>query len=278
MTKLDYNVCIVHFPHSMAWWELGELICYSLRELGFKANIQHRKMESDCRNIILGAFILEPEFIKKVPQNSIFINTEQLYLDDQKSNWPSDIYEWARNFETWDYSDKNIEKFLEHGITGVKKLELGYQKELNRIVSSGNQDIDVLFYGSHGERRNKIINDLRAEDLNIKAVFGVYGKERDDLIARSKVILNFHHYNSHIFEVVRVFYLLTNSKAVVGEVSESTSIDKIFLDCIKPAPYDGLVNACKRLVNDKSERHLLESKGFDLFSKIPQKDFTSKII
>lgn len=278
MTKLDYNICIVHFSHSMAWWELGELICYSLRELGFQVNIQHRKMESDCQNIILGAFILESEFIKKVPPNSIFFNTEQLYLDDQKLMWPSDIYEWARNFETWDYSDRNIEKFLQHGITGVKKLGLGYQKELNRIDSSGNQDIDVLFYGSIGERRNKIINDLRAEGLNVKAVFGLYGKERDDLIARSKVILNFHHYNSHIFEIVRVFYLLTNSKAVVGEVSESTIIDKIFLDCIKAAPYDGLVNACKRLVNDKSERHLLESKGFDLFSKIPQKDFTSKII
>ena len=278
MKKLDYNICIVHFPHSMAWWELGELICYSLRELGFQVNIQHRKIESDCRNIILGAFILEPEFIKKVPPNSIFVNTEQLYLYDQKSMWPSDIYEWARNFETWDYSDKNIETFLKHGITRVKKLELGYQKELNRIVSSDNQDIDVLFYGSHAERRNKIINDLSAEGLNVKAVFGVYGKERDDLIARSKLILNFHHYNSHIFEIVRVFYLLTNSKAVVGEVSESTSIDQIFLDCIRPAPYDGLVKACKRLVDDKGERHLLESKGFDLFSKIPQRDYTYQLI
>ena len=112
--KLDYNVCLVHFPHSMALWELGELICFSLRDLGFKVEIQHRKMESDCRNILLGAFLLEPEFIKKIPQNSIFINTEQLYLDDQKSIWPSDIYEWARNFETWDYSDKNIEKFFKN--------------------------------------------------------------------------------------------------------------------------------------------------------------------
>lgn len=192
--------------------------------------------------------------------------------------WPSDIYEWAKNFETWDYSDKNIEKFIHEGINGVKKLELGYQKELNRIISTNNQDIDVLFYGSLANRRNKIINDLRAEGLNVKAVFGVYGKERDDLIARSKVVLNFHHYNSHIFEVVRVFYLLSNSKAVVGEVNDSTSIDKTFLNCIKAAPYKGLVNACKILVNDKTERVLLENKSFDVFSKIPQADNISKLI
>jgi len=278
MKKLDYNICIVHFAHSMAWWELAELIYYSLSELGFNVSIQHRKMESNCRNIIFGAFVLEPEFIKKVPSNSIFVNTEQLYLDDQKSMWPSDIYEWAKNFETWDYSDKNIEKFIHEGINGVKKLELGYQKELNRIISTNNQDIDVLFYGSLANRRNKIINDLRAEGLNVKAVFGVYGKERDDLIARSKVVLNFHHYNSHIFEVVRVFYLLSNSKAVVGEVNDSTSIDKTFLNCIKAAPYKGLVNACKILVNDKTERVLLENKSFDVFSKIPQADNISKLI
>jgi hypothetical protein len=276
--KLDYNVCLVHFPHSMAWWELGELICFSLRDLGFKVEIQHRKMESDCRNILLGAFLLEPEFIKKIPQNSIFINTEQLYLDDQKSIWPSDIYEWARNFETWDYSDKNIEKFFEHGIKNVKKLGLGYQKELNRIVSMGTQDIDVLFYGSIGDRRKKIIDDLSSEGMNVKAVFGVYGKERDDLIARSKVILNFHHYNSHIFEVVRVFYLLSNAKAVVGEVSESTSIDKIFLDSIKPTLYSDLVIACKKLVNEDSERHFLENKGFETFSKFPQSNYTTQLI
>ena len=64
----------------------------------------------------------------------------------------------------------------------------------------------------------------------------------------------------------------------MGEVNETTSIDKNFLDCIKPASYDQLVNACKVLINDKSERHLLESKGFDLFSKIPQIDLISKII
>lgn len=262
----------------MAWWELGELIYYSLKELGFEVNIQHRKMESNCRNIILGAFILEPEYITKIPKNSIFVNTEQLYLDDQKSLWPSDIYEWAKNFETWDYSEKNIEKFIERGIHGVKKLGIGYQQELNRIVKSDNEDIDVLFYGSLADRRIKIINDLKAEGLNVKTVFGVYGKERDDLIARAKVILNFHHYNSHIFEVVRVFYLLTNSKAVVGEVGKSTSIEQIFLDSIRAAPYDGLVEACKSLVKNDTERRLLEHKGFETFSRFLQTDCTAKMV
>ena len=106
----------------------------------------------------------------------------------------------------------------------------------------------------------------------------VWGIERDKLISRSKVILNFHHFNSHIFEIVRVFYLLTNSKAVIGEVSQSTSIDKIFLDAIEPAPYDKLVEACKRLVNNKSERRSLEIRGFDIFSNNLQTNYISKLV
>lgn len=265
----------------MAWWELGELICYSLRDLGFKAEIQHRKMEKNCKNILLGAFVLEPEYIKKLPSNTIFVNTEQLYKDDQKLLWPSDIYEWARSYETWDYSDRNIEKFNEHGIFNVKKLDIGYQKELNRIQNSHIQDIDILFYGAIRERRKKIIDDLKSVGLNIHTFTypnAIWGAERDNLIARSKIILNLHHYDSHIFESVRVFYLLTNKKAVISEISKTTSINEVFYKSIKPAPYEELVETCKKLIDNDHERLSLEKKGFDTFSMHPQKNFTARLL
>ena len=265
----------------MAWWELGELICYSLRDLGFKAEIQHRKMEKNCINILLGAFKLEPEYIKKIPSNTIFVNTEQLYKDDQKLLWPSDIYDWARNFETWDYSDRNIEKFNEHGIFNVKKLDIGYQKELSRIQNSPIQDIDILFYGAIRERRKKIIDDLKSEGLNVHAFTypnAIWGTERDNLIARSKIILNLHHYDSHIFESVRVFYLLANKKAVVSEISKTTSINEVFYKSIEPASYEELVGTCKKLIANNQERHFLEKKGFDTFSMYPQKNFTARML
>ena len=254
----------------MAWWELGELICYSLRDLGFKVEIQHRKMEKDCRNILLGAFLLEPEFIERVPKNTIFVNTEQLYKDDQKLLWPSDIYEWAKNFETWDYSDQNIEKFNDHGILNVKKLEIGFQRELERIQTSPVQDIDILFYGAIRERRKKILDDLKSEGLNVHTFTypnAVWGVARDNLISRSKIILNLHHYESHIFESVRVFYLLTNKKAVVGEINKSTFISEVFFKCIEPAPYEKLVETCKRLTYNEQERISLEKIGYDILSK-----------
>ena len=77
--------------------------------------------------------------------------------------------------------------------------------------------------------------------LTVKSLFGVYGKERDAWIERSKLVINHHYYQSQIFEVVRVFYLLTNSVAVVGEVNDTTSIDHIYKEGIHPVQYDGLV-------------------------------------
>ena len=46
--------------------------------------------------------------------------------------------------------------------------------------------------------------------------YGVYGAERDRLIARSRLVLNVHYFPTHIFEMIRVSYLLANRTAVVA--------------------------------------------------------------
>ena len=262
----------------MAWWELGELVCYSLRDMGFRVTIQNRRLEKDCRNILLGAFLLDQEYIAKIPKNTIILNTEQMYSDDQKSNWPSDIYAWARNFETWDYSDRNIEAFSRSGIYGVKKLSIGFQSLLRRIPKNPIQDIDVLFYGSTNDRRLNILSQLEKSGLNVKILFGVYGKERDNFIARSKVILNCHNYKSEIFEIVRCFYLMTNSKAIVAEVNPSTSIDEIYRNGVLAVPYDELLESCLKVASDKKYRENLEERAIATILKYPQKEFTSRLI
>ena len=48
------------------------------------------------------------------------------------------------------------------------------------------------------------------------------GKTRDDLIARSKLVLNVNRYkHARVFEVARVSYLLGHGKAVVSRVVEA---------------------------------------------------------
>jgi hypothetical protein len=275
----EFNVCIIQppdYPHSLAFLELADLLCYSLRDLGFQASSSFNRVEPGARNILIGCHLLDPSFIQALPRSTIVLNTEQIV--DDNPIWSKVMLQWTQNFETWDYSEKNISKFKTLGIENIKWLNIGFQKELVRIPAVRIQDIDVLFYGSLNTRRNVILDRLIEKGLTVRTLFGVYGQERDAFIARSKVILNHHYYESQIFEIVRVFYLLTNSKAVVGEVNEKTQISNMCKQGIYNARYDEIVDRCRELVANKGLREAIQERAYASISRYPQTTFMRDVL
>ena len=276
---MNYNICLIRpdgYIHSDAFVELAQLIGHGLEDLGHSVAISANDFFLGATNIIIGCHLMDAAMIGQVPKRSIVINTEQ--ISDDETAWNSDIFKWTASFETWDYSEKNVSRLHRMGAGNTKLLRLGFHPKLARIPKAGRQDIDVLFYGSMGERREKVIAGLKAAGCNTHAVFGIYGAERDKLIARSKVVLNMHHYNSRIFEIVRVFYLLTNSKAVVGEVSENTEIDPRYVEGIFRSPYEDLVKSCKLVVEDDQLRAELESKALKAIQAHRQSEFLRPLL
>ena len=274
-----FNICLVapdNYVHSLAFLELGELIHYSLKELGLQTKIAFNNIESDQKNILIGCHLLNPSLISQLPRNTIILNTEQIYKDD--TPWNQTIFDWAAMFDVWDYSIKNIEKFNSLGINNVQHFQIGFQQELSRIVKAENQDIDVLFYGSINDRRKIIIDALIKNGLKVKTLFGVYGKSRDEWISRSKIVLNHHFYHSQIFEVIRVFYLLTNSVAVMGEVNETTWIPAAYKAGICAAKYEDLIEKCMDLINNQVKRKALQENALESISRHPQKLFMSELL
>ncbi|WP_371884464.1 hypothetical protein [Caballeronia sp. S22] len=75
---------------------------------------------------------------------------------------------------------------------GVRVVPVGYVPELTRIRFAEPRDIDVLFIGSLCPRRARVIERMRAAGIGIVAAFGVYGRARDRLIARAKLLFNVH--------------------------------------------------------------------------------------
>ncbi len=275
---MRFNICIVapkDYAHSMAFLELAELVQYSLIELGFDAQLMFNEMDIACQNILIGCHLLEPRLIPDLPLSTVILNTEQIYADD---TWDSRIFEFARHFEVWDYSAKNMEKFAQLGLDRVKHLKIGFQKELARIQSLAEPEIDVLFYGAVGERRAQILNALIERGLKVKVLYDTYGRERDEWIANSKVVLNLHHYQSQIFEIVRVFYLMSNAKAVVCEVNSSTSVDPIYLNGVAAVPYEQLVACCVDLVRNPERRKQLELAAFRTIAQYPQAQWTHAVL
>ena len=224
---------------------------------------------------MIGFHLLDIKYVSQLRKNSVLINAEQ-FLGG--TPWNENILKWIRSFEVWDYSIQNIEFFKAQGIENIKYLELGYQSELARIEIKAVQDIDVLFYGSINDRRAKVLDALKNSGLNVHTSFGIYGKDRDDLIARSKLVLNLHYYDSEIFEVVRVFYLLSNSIPVVGEINPSTVVSDIYKNSVLGVPYQELINACIRLVKDDKARDMQARKGLELIKQNPQHIYTNKLL
>ena len=122
------------------------------------------------------------------------------------------------------------------------------------------------------------MDKLDASGLKVKILFGVYGNERDVWIGRSKLVLNHHFYNSEIFEIVRVFYLMTNSIAVVAEVNESTSIDSIYSTGIYPSNYDQLAGSCIEICRNQTLLEQTQLAAINSISKYPQKIFTEELL
>jgi hypothetical protein len=250
------------YAHSAALAEIMETVAYALRGLGCTVSqAANRLLVPGPVPIVLGAHLLSSHEIQLLPTSTIVYNLEQI---EASSSWCSSGYlDLLKRGNVWDYSRRNIATLGKLGGAGqVKHVPIGYVPEMTRVTESPVEDIDVLFYGSMNERRSKVIDELRRAGLVVAAVFGVYGRQRDDLISRSKVVLNLHYYETSIFELVRVSYLLANRKAVVAECHPGTELEPGVEFAVRLTHYEDLVQACIELAGDLDGRRQLAEKGF----------------
>jgi hypothetical protein len=253
------------FADGEAFREVAETLQFGLRSLGHAADISENAFSAGATNIVLGGHLIAPACAGLVPSGSILYNLEQL----GGCELPRAYYDLATRHQIWDYSLRNLEKWRAMNcVLPPLHVEMGYVPELRRIqaLPSQLQDIDVLFYGSANDRRKRIVEQLRNAGVNVHAVYGVYGQQRDQLIARSKVVLNIHYWESKLFEVVRISYLLANSKAVVSE-SSADERETGYHEAVLSVPYEALVEGCLSLLRNENERRQLEARGFRHFSQ-----------
>jgi hypothetical protein len=220
--------------------------------------------------IIFNAHRLEASVV--LPRNAIIFNAEQL---TQVEPWAKDAWQQYEDFlqpyVVWDYSETNVAHLRAKGGKHVVHCPLGYYPGLSCITPAPVEDIDVLFYGSLNERRKKLLVKLQLARLKVHQVFGVYGAERDELIARSKVILNAHFYPNPIFEIFRCSYLFANRKCVVSENGGGDpALEELAALSTSFVPYEKIVDECVALVRDDARRREIATKGFQKFSKIDQ--------
>lgn len=264
---------LVHYvPHPRlhglwGYLEIIQTVRWGLEKLGHQVSYGVNKIEHKATNIIFGAQLIPLDFLPQLPADTIIYNFEQtrgLAAEQIRE----EILYIAKTFRVWDYSAANLDAWHEIGGRDVKVVPIGYAPILSRINKPKIQDIDVLFFGLSGEKRLAAFDKLSNAGLAAVFVSGLYGPERDKLIARAKLVLNINLYDvSRIFEIARVSYLLANKKAVVSLFEPDTYIEEDIQTGIKFTELNCLVADCNYLLEQETERLRYEQAGFKLFSQ-----------
>ena len=256
------------YAHSAVFREYASGLLAAFAALGSQVDsADNQLLVGEGVNLVFGGHLLNPG--TALPGNCIIVNLEQM-----RAGWPAQYphyVELLRGHVVFDYSTSNVERIRElTGNAHVHVLKPGYVPQLTCIQPAGSQDVDVLFYGSLNERRSKVLDALRKAGLVVQHLMGVYGAERDQWIARSKILLNVHFYEDKIHEVIRTSYLLANRKAVVSECEPETEIDDDLRAALVAVPYGEIVQTCVALVKDDVRRREVEQRGFEIFARRDQ--------
>ncbi|MGR9372352.1 glycosyltransferase family 1 protein [Rhizobium leguminosarum] len=254
VTPANYN-------HSHAFDEVALGLQGAFEELGGSAPIV-RDMNAFAGRapIIYGGNLLPAEIVSHLPKDSVVINLEQV---SEESIWINSRYtSILKSLPVLDYSPRNRENLAAKGIDHAGVLEIGYSRCLSQIKHAPVKDIDVLFYGSMNERRHHILKTLEQGGLKVAHLFNIYGAERDAAIARSKIVINIHHYASGVFEIVRISYLLANRVCVLTEGDIRDPDLQPFSGGLAVEPYDKMIERCHKLIADTAERDSIAAKGF----------------
>lgn len=266
---MKFTIVIVRPPgyrFSDCFREVAETVMYGLRELGYEAEITENTFRPNTKHIIFGAHMVSAD--SSFPPDSVLYNLEQV-----DGGNIGNLRILGGKYTIWDYAKPNCDAWAKFRIQAVH-VPIGYVPEMTRIPSS-EQDIDVLFYGSLNDRRKTVLNELHKSGLNLVVrVNDCYGSELDNLMARAKVILNVHYYESKIFEIVRVGYALANKKCVVSEQSVDEYPTLVNGLCV--CDYDDIAGYCISLLKTPSHIDYMAHEGFRAFSATKESDFLER--
>ncbi|MDB5453725.1 MAG: type 12 methyltransferase [Caulobacteraceae bacterium] len=268
-SRAGFSIWIVTPPgyvHSRCFEEVALALSEAFAVLGFAAPVVTDPARVEGTPVVLGANLIG-RIAGPTPPRMILYNLEQVHAG---SAWFEPAYvELLRRFPVWDYSVRNIRALAERGVA-ASLCSVGYSPGLTRIPHALMQDIDVAFFGSENPRRIAVLQALQRGGLKVHAAVGVYGAERDALLARSKIVLNLHFHEAQVFEIVRVSYLLANKLCVVSEIGFDRDLEAPFAKGVAFAAYGELVAACRFLLQRPDARRRIAQAGFEAFKAMDQ--------
>lgn len=244
-----------------AFFDVCDLLKVSIEDLGYEVTVEDAP-RMDAVNILL-AYQFQP--VPAAGCKYIVYQLEQLPAVYERCIGPlKALYRGA--LAVLDYDPANIEFAKKHGVTS-SLIPMGYHPKLDRISKDIDKDVDVLFYGWVNHRRQRHLDQL-SDKCRLKVLTNSYREERDEWIARSKVVLNLHHYPTRILEQTRVAYLLNNGACVVSEVSEWEPWPLVTSDDVAEVALSLLDDNARQAVTENTVQAFRRQKMVDTLKQV----------
>ncbi|MDL2227080.1 hypothetical protein LJB86_05445, partial [Deltaproteobacteria bacterium OttesenSCG-928-M10] len=254
-------------PNTRCFDDVMLAMRFALLRLGYETEIRADSFNPSARNICFGANTDSGQKWHQYPAGAVIMNLEQL----EAAGYPwlkDDRYlDLLGRSETWDFSRRNVEYLAGRHIQAAF-LPMGYVPEMTRLAPCPEPAGDVLFYGAVTQRRRWVLEELESMGLKVNRLTFAYGQKRDQAIYSSKIILNIHHSLPASLEVVRLGYVLANSRAVVSELAPDTYYYPELAGSCVFRPYDQLVRAVTDLLGDEKRLREQAARGFKIFSNL----------
>ena len=223
-----------HFLHDTARYLL-----HGLQSLGHDCILSRSNVDAGRMNILLNAHMLatpaDVEQLRRVPYivyQTEVIRRGQINLDPDERHHKVYLPLLRGARRVWDWSADNVALLRGQGI-GADWLRLGHHPALEEIHHKREKDIDFLFYGSVTPHRAAILTALAESGRRVRAEFDVMPFYRNDLIARSRVVLTLRQSEEmdHL-PYFRINYLVNNRSLVAGETGvDGAWMEDVFLGC-----------------------------------------------
>lgn len=267
MEDMKFHVTIIRpegnrFP--LCFMETARMIQNGLQDLGYDCTRRENRLEEDRINIVFGWHMWQKEH----PREAIKKYRIILYQGEQIAPGGRQMPDWYfrsmnEAMAVWDYSMENVAMLDHHGIAS-QYVPPSWHPSSQVIPYAGTEkDIDVLFCGVMNLRREFMLK-LLGSVCKTQALVDVWGPERDEIIARAKLLINIHYYPAETLELLRISHLLASGVPVLSEESDSNPYE----DGIEMVPYGKLLPSVINLLADDDRRSKLAQRGMEKFREI----------
>ena len=184
------------------------------------------------------------------PEGAIIYQTENIPQQTQAERYAGR--------EVWDLDRQNCEQY------DARYVPIGYHPSFERFLPAAELDIDIVFSGCISKRRAAVLQALADRDLVVKVIPpGIYGAERDAVLARSKLALNMLYEPGRIFPAQRVAHLVANHVPVLSERCRDG------WGFIPTCGYEDLVDVAERIVRNRIAAEDNAAFSYERFRAMP---------